>query len=144
MRCYCPHYSWIRGTQSKPNLFFTWHDSYIYINCFFGLTGSALFLVLTYWESVQRLATGRQTGVRSPVGAWAFPFSRSVQMGSGVHPPSQSMRTRVPSRGKAGRGGGEVQHYLHLAPRTRKGGALLLLPSIYLHSVDRNNSRYLV
>ena len=104
-RCYCPRYSWIRETQSNPNLFFTWHDSYIYINCFFGLTGSVLFLVLTYWESVQRLATGRQSGARSPVGAWDFPFSRTVQTVSGVHPHSQSTGTGVPSMGNSPGGG---------------------------------------
>jgi len=68
--------------------------------------------------------TGR---VRIPAQARDFLFSKTVQTGSGAHPASYSMGTRVLSRG-SGSQGIMLTIHLHLVPRLRMGGAITLLP----------------
>lgn len=54
------------------------------------------------WSRVVGIATRLQAGgfkVRIPIGTRHTSVSQNVQTGSGTHPPSYSMGTRIPSQG---------------------------------------------
>jgi hypothetical protein len=67
--------------------------------------------------------TGR---ARIPAQARDFLFLKTVQTGSGAHPASYSMGTRVLSQ-ESGSQGIKLTIHLHLVPRFRMSGAITLL-----------------